>query len=38
MADVTKKKALDDDLRGRLHAALKEYHDNFVAEQATAKA
>jgi F-type H+-transporting ATPase subunit alpha len=37
MADVTKKKALDDDLRGRLHAALKEYRDNFVAEQAAAK-
>jgi F-type H+-transporting ATPase subunit alpha len=38
MGDVTEKKALDDDLRSRLHAALKEYHDNFVAEQAAAKA
>jgi F-type H+-transporting ATPase subunit alpha len=37
MADVTTKKALDDDLRSRLHAALKEYHDTFVAEQAAAK-
>jgi F-type H+-transporting ATPase subunit alpha len=36
--DLTKKKALDDDLRGKLHAALKEYHANFVADLAAAKA
>jgi F-type H+-transporting ATPase subunit alpha len=30
--DLTKKKALDDDLRSRLHAALKEYAANFKAE------
>jgi F-type H+-transporting ATPase subunit alpha len=36
--DVTKKKSLDDDLRSRLHAALKEYTANFVAELAAAKA
>jgi F-type H+-transporting ATPase subunit alpha len=34
--DLTKKKALDDDLRARLHAALKDYTENFKAEQATA--
>jgi F-type H+-transporting ATPase subunit alpha len=34
--DLTKKKALDDDLRSRLHAALKEYSANFKAELATA--
>jgi F-type H+-transporting ATPase subunit alpha len=38
MEDMTKKKALDDDLRNRLHAALKEYKANFVAELQTAKA
>jgi F-type H+-transporting ATPase subunit alpha len=32
--DLTKKKALDDDLRSRLHAALKEYAANFKAELA----
>jgi len=36
--DLTKKKALDDDLRNRLHAALKEYSANFKAELAAAKA
>jgi F-type H+-transporting ATPase subunit alpha len=37
--DLTKKKALDDDLRGKLHAALKEYAANFKAElEAAAKA
>jgi F-type H+-transporting ATPase subunit alpha len=36
MEDLTKKKALDDDLRSRLHAALKEYSANFKAELATA--
>jgi F-type H+-transporting ATPase subunit alpha len=30
--DLTKKKALDDDLRSKLHAALKEYAANFKAE------
>jgi F-type H+-transporting ATPase subunit alpha len=34
MEDLTKKKALDDDLRNRLHAALKEYSANFKAELA----
>ena len=29
MADLTAKKSLDDDLRNRLHAALKEYSANF---------
>jgi F-type H+-transporting ATPase subunit alpha len=32
--DLTKKKALDDDLRARLHAALKEYAANFKADKA----
>ena len=36
--DLTKKKTLDDDLRSRLHAALKEYKANFQAELAAAKA
>jgi len=30
--DIATKKALDDDLRNRIHAALKEYKANFVAE------
>src|SRR5271165_7074441 len=30
--DLTKKKALDDDLRNKLHAAMKEYSENFKAE------
>jgi F-type H+-transporting ATPase subunit alpha len=34
LADLTKKKALDDDLRNKLHAALKEYAANFKAELA----
>jgi len=39
MDDLTKKKALDDDLRNGLHAALKEYAANFKAEvEAAAKA
>ena len=37
MEDLTKKKALDDDLRNRLHAALKEYSENFKVELAAAK-
>jgi hypothetical protein len=36
--DLTKKKQLDDDLRNRLHAALKEYLANFKAEHQTAAA
>ncbi len=32
MDDLTKKKSLDDDLRNKLHAALKEYKENFKAE------
>ena len=36
--DLTKKKSLDDDLRNRLHAALKEYKADFVAELQSAKA
>jgi F-type H+-transporting ATPase subunit alpha len=36
IADLTAKKALDDDLRSRLHAALKEYSANFKAELETA--
>jgi F-type H+-transporting ATPase subunit alpha len=35
VADITEKKALDDDLRNRLHAALKEYSANFKAELAS---
>ncbi len=38
MEDLTKKKSLDDDLRNRLHAALKEYKANFLADLAAAKA
>jgi F-type H+-transporting ATPase subunit alpha len=34
IADITEKKSLDDDLRSRLHAALKEYSANFKAELA----
>src|SRR6202012_3172394 len=30
--DLTKKKQIDDDVRGKLHAALKEYVANFKAE------
>jgi F-type H+-transporting ATPase subunit alpha len=36
MEDLTSKKALDDDLRAKLHAALKEYAANFKAELAAA--
>jgi F-type H+-transporting ATPase subunit alpha len=38
MEDLTKKKQLDDDIRNRLHAALKEYKANFTADLQTAKA
>jgi len=34
MDDLTKKKAIDDDLRAKLHAALKEYSANFKSELA----
>ena len=30
--DLTKKKQIDDDIRARLHTALKEYSANFKAE------
>jgi F-type H+-transporting ATPase subunit alpha len=32
---LTQKKALDDDLRNKLHAALKEYKENFKQQQQT---
>jgi F-type H+-transporting ATPase subunit alpha len=35
--DIATKKALDDDLRNRIHAALKEYKQNFLAEHESAK-
>jgi F-type H+-transporting ATPase subunit alpha len=38
IADLTAKKALDDDMRSRLHAALKEYLETFKADLATATA
>jgi F-type H+-transporting ATPase subunit alpha len=38
MEELTNKKQLDDDVRNRLHAALKEYKANFLAELQTAKA
>ena len=31
--DIISKKTLDDDLKARIDAALKEYKQNFVAEQ-----
>jgi F-type H+-transporting ATPase subunit alpha len=34
VADITEKKSLDDDLRNRLHAALKEYSASFKADLA----
>ena len=37
LEDLTKKKSLDDDLRSKLHAALKEYSANFKAERAAAE-
>jgi F-type H+-transporting ATPase subunit alpha len=33
MDELTQKKSLDDDLRNKLHAALKEYKANFVSQQ-----
>jgi F-type H+-transporting ATPase subunit alpha len=38
LADLTAKKQLDDDLRNRLHAALKEYAADFKQELAAVKA
>jgi len=38
IADLTAKKQLDDDIKTRLHAALKEYKANFVAELAAVTA
>jgi F-type H+-transporting ATPase subunit alpha len=38
LEDLTKKKQLDDDLRNRMHAALKEYSANYKAELAAATA
>src|SRR5579872_3038872 len=37
LKDIATKKALDDDLRGRIHAALKDYKQNFLAEHESAK-
>jgi F-type H+-transporting ATPase subunit alpha len=37
MDDLTKKKSLDDDLKNRLHAALKEYKENFKSERDSAR-
>jgi F-type H+-transporting ATPase subunit alpha len=37
MDDLTKKRAIDDDVRNNLHAALKEYKADFVAEIADKK-
>jgi F-type H+-transporting ATPase subunit alpha len=34
VADITEKKSLDDDLRSRVHAALKDYSANFKADLA----
>jgi F-type H+-transporting ATPase subunit alpha len=34
--DLTQKRSLDDDLRNRMHAALKEYKANFIAQKAEA--
>jgi len=37
LSDILSKKTLDDDLKARIDAALKEYKQNFVASQADAK-
>ncbi|MGB9146192.1 MAG: F0F1 ATP synthase subunit alpha, partial [Acidobacteriaceae bacterium] len=37
LTDIATKKALDDDLRNRIHAALKEYKQNFLAGHEDAK-
>jgi F-type H+-transporting ATPase subunit alpha len=36
VADLTQKKQLDDDLRNRLHAAIKDYKETFKAQAAEA--
>jgi len=36
MNDLTQKKQLDDDIKNRLHAAMKEYKENFKAQSAEA--
>ena len=36
MNDLTQKKQLDDDIKTRLHAAMKEYKENFKAQSAQA--
>jgi F-type H+/Na+-transporting ATPase subunit alpha len=38
MADLTQKKQLDDDIRNRLHTAMKEYAANFKQEHAAVTA
>ena len=38
MSDLTEKKQLDDDIKNRLHAAIKEYAANFKAELESAVA
>jgi F-type H+-transporting ATPase subunit alpha len=37
LSDIVSKKALDDDLKGRIKAALDEYKANFFAEHRDAK-
>jgi F-type H+-transporting ATPase subunit alpha len=37
LKEIIEKKTLDDDLKNRIKAALKEYKDNFVAEHQDAK-
>jgi F-type H+-transporting ATPase subunit alpha len=38
LEELTKKKQIDDDLRKKLHAAMKEYKENFAAEHSAAAA
>jgi F-type H+-transporting ATPase subunit alpha len=37
LSDILAKKALDDDLKGRIDAALKEYKQNFISDHSDAK-
>src|SRR5450432_1562009 len=37
LSDIVTKKTLDDDIKGRIHAALKEYKANFLDEHSEAK-
>jgi F-type H+-transporting ATPase subunit alpha len=37
LKDIIEKKTLDDDLKNRIKAALKEYKENYVAEHQEAK-